>query len=264
MPGPKPTPAESSIMIQPQDSLSIVLPVYNEAATIERVLRDLHAKIAVKLADVEFIVAEDGSTDGTKEVLQRLAPELKLRLVTGRERKGYTRAVKDALALPTREWVFFTDSDGQQEAEDFWTLAAKASEGYDVVTGVKTPRHDPWPRLALSRGLRAMNRVLLGARFRDANCGFRLMRREVVKAVLPRVNRLPLFINTEFLLRAQAQGYRIAEVEVRHYAREDGGSRGLPPSRIPREVALLVRGLVELRGEFKRDGAAQTAAARPR
>ena len=100
MPGPKPTPAESSIMIQPQDSLSIVLPVYNEAGTIERVLRDLHAKIAAKLADVEFIVAEDGSSDGTKEVLQRLAPELKLRLVTGRERKGYTRAVKDALALP--------------------------------------------------------------------------------------------------------------------------------------------------------------------
>ena len=89
-------------MTRPQDSLSIVLPVYNEAATIERVLRELATKVANKLGDVEFIVAEDGSSDGTKDVLARLAPELKLRLVTGAARKGYTRAVQDASAAQFR------------------------------------------------------------------------------------------------------------------------------------------------------------------
>ena len=104
--------------------------------------------------------------------------------------------------------------------------------------------------------LELLNRLLLGARFRDANCGFRLMRRALVEDLLPRVHLLPQFINTELLLRAWAAGYRVEEVPVRHYARSEGGSRGLPPARIPGEVARLVRGLFALKGEL---AAAQTS-----
>ena len=237
----------------PLEDLSVVMPVYNEAGTIERVLRELHAKIAPRVARLEIVVAEDGSTDGTREILARVAPELGMRLVSGPQRKGYTRAVKDALALATRPWIFFTDSDGQQEPDDLFRLAAAVeSEHADIATGVKTPRHDPWPRLALSRGLSLANRAVLGARFRDANCGFRLMRTAVVAELLPQVNRLPQFVNAELLLRAWAAGHRVVEVPVRHYARTEGGSRGLPPARIPREVALLLRGLWAMRAELAR------------
>ena len=233
------------------EQLSVVMPVYNEAGTIERVLRELEAKVAARVPDVELIVAEDGSRDGTAEILARLAPELGIRLVSGRERKGYTRAVKDALALATRPWIFFTDADGQHEPEDVFRLAdAAAGGGADIATGVKTPRRDPWPRRVLSRGLQLANRVALGARFRDANCGFRLMRTAVVRELLPRVGCLPQFINAEILLRAWAGGHRVVEVPVRHYARAEGGSRGLPPARIPREVARLLAGIVQLRAEL--------------
>ena len=238
-------------MAGPLDQLSVVLPVYNEAAAIEHVLRDLHAKVITRVPAVEWVVAEDGSNDGTRAILERLAPELGIRLVTGTERKGYTRAVKDALALATRPWIFFSDSDGQQEPEDLFRLAeAVERSGADIACGVKTPRRDPWPRLLLSRGLGVANRVLLGARFADVNCGFRLMRRAVVHELLPQTGKLPQFVNAELLLRARASGYKIVEVPVRHYARSDGGSRGLPPTRIPMEVAKLVRGLFELRAEF--------------
>ncbi len=234
----------------PLESLSVVLPVFNEGRTIERVLRELHTKVGARVPAAEFLVAEDGSTDATPEILQRLAPELGLRLVTGAKRKGYTRAVKDALALATEQWIFFSDSDGQQEPEDLFRLVdAVERSGADIATGVKTPRCDPWPRLLLSQGLALANRVLLGERFADANCGFRLMRRSVVAELLPQVDKLPLFVNTELLLRARAAGYRVVEVPVRHYAREDGGSRGLPPSKIPGEVFRLVRGLLALRRE---------------
>lgn len=230
-------------------SLSIVVPVYNEAASIERVLRDIHQKVASKIRDVEFIVAEDGSKDGTRDILRRLEPELGLRLVLGDERKGYTRAVKDALKLPTREWILFSDSDGQQEPDDFFAMATLAPR-YDLIVGFKSPRRDPLPRVLLSRGMRLLNRVLLGASFRDANCGFRLMRRSLIEAVLDRCTLLPLFINTEIVLRAWSTGFRVTEVPVRHYARQDGGSRGLPPARIPGEVWRLVRGLLALRREL--------------
>jgi glycosyltransferase involved in cell wall biosynthesis len=239
------------VMTRPLDDLSIVMPVYNEAAAIERVLRELHSKVASRLQHVEFVVAEDGSSDATPQILARLAPELGLRLVSGRERKGYTRAVKDALAQARGEWIFFTDSDGQHEPDDLFAMAELAErERADIVAGVKTPRRDPLPRRLLSGGLRMANAALLGARFRDANCGFRLMRRSVVERLLPQVDKLPLFVNTELLLRADAAGYRIVELPVRHYARSDGGSRGLPPARIPGEVVKLLRGLLALRVEL--------------
>ena len=238
-------------MSAPLDQLSVVLPVYNEAASIEHVLRDLHAKIVSRLRAVEWIVAQDGSTDATPQILERLAPELGIRLISGPVRKGYSRAVKDALALATRPWIFFTDSDGQQEPDDLFRLAeAVMRENADIAAGVKTPRRDPWPRLLLSRGLRAADRLILGAHFEDVNCGFRLMRRSVVQELLPHTGKLPQFVNAELLLRARAAGCRIVEVPVRHYARADGGSRGLPPARIPGEVARLVRGLFELRAEL--------------
>lgn len=228
-----------------------MLPVYNEAQSIERVLRELHHKVVSRAGNVELVVAEDGSTDETPRILERLEPELGLQLVSGRERKGYTRAVKDALALASRPWIFFTDADGQHEPDDLFRMAEVAElQGADIVTGVKMPRHDPWPRLLLSRGLRIANRALLGASFRDANCGFRLMRRSVVAEVLPQVNKLPLFINTEILLRARAGGHKVVEMSVHHYPRSDGGSRGLPPARIPAEVARLLRGLLELKREL--------------
>ena len=231
------------------ESLSIVIPVYNEVRVIERVLRDFHAKVASRLPDVEFIVAEDGSRDGTGEVLARLAPELQLRLISGQERKGYTAAVKDALRLPTKEWILFSDSDGQQEPDDFFKLATIAPR-YDLIVGFKSPRRDPLLRLGLTRGFRALNRVLLGARFRDVNCGFRLMRRALVEAVLPHCSLLPQFVNAELALRATAMGFRVTEAPVRHYPREDGGSRGLPVRRLPAEVLGLLGGLWKLRREL--------------
>jgi glycosyltransferase involved in cell wall biosynthesis len=240
------------------ESLSIVIPVYNEARVIERVLRDFHHKVAAKVPGTEFIVAEDGSTDGTKEILARVQPELGLTLVSGTVRKGYTGAVKDALKLPTRDWILFSDSDGQQEPDDFFRLATLAPR-YDLIVGFKSPRRDPFFRLALTRGFRALNRLVLGARFRDVNCGFRLMRRSVVEAVLPLCNRLPQFVNAEFALRAEALGLRVTEVPVTHYAREDGGSRGLPVRRLPGEIARVLAGLARLRGELG-ESRASTAA----
>jgi len=96
--------------------VSVVIPVYNEGDVIEKVVRDFYAKVVSKVPGSELIVAEDGSTDNTKAILGRLAEELPIRLVSSDERKGYTRAVKDALKLPRFDLVFFSDSDGQQDA----------------------------------------------------------------------------------------------------------------------------------------------------
>ena len=133
-----------------EKSVSVVLPVYNEAEIIEEVIREYYDEIIRKYPNSEFIIAEDGSNDGTKEILTELSKEIPMRLVMGPERKGYLHGVRDALLLAKNETVFFSDSDGQHDPRDFWKLLKKI-ENYDLVCGMRVKRHDPLSRKILTR-----------------------------------------------------------------------------------------------------------------
>src|SRR5947209_15946536 len=102
--------------------ISMIFPVYNESFIIEQTLRNYIAEFQGRVADFEVIVAEDGSTDDTKGVLERLARELPIKLKMSDDRKGYRQAVIDALKHATKTWVFVVDSDYQFAAIDFWRL----------------------------------------------------------------------------------------------------------------------------------------------
>src|SRR5882724_2599770 len=102
--------------------ISMIFPVCNESFIIEQTLRNYIAEFQGRVADFEVIVAEDGSTDDTKGVLERLEKELPIKLYMSDERKGYQRAVIDALQHATKPWVFVVDSDYQFAAIDFWRL----------------------------------------------------------------------------------------------------------------------------------------------
>ena len=86
--------------------VSLVFPVRNESFIIEQTLRNYLSELQPRITDFEAIVAEDGSTDDTKSVLERLEKELPLRVFMSNERKGYQRALIDAVAHATKEWVF--------------------------------------------------------------------------------------------------------------------------------------------------------------
>lgn len=231
--------------------ISLVIPVYNEVEVIEKVIRDFYDKVIQKVPESKFIIAEDGSTDGTKEVLNKLAEELPITLVMGDERKGYTKAVKDALKLPKTDIIFFSDSDGQQEPDDFFELIKHINEN-DIVVGYKYPRRDPIFRVLISKVYQVVNQVIFGLKLHDINCGFRLLKKEVLDDILDDVTLLPNFVSSEIILRAYLKGYKVKEIPVRHYEREFGGSRGLPVARIPIETLKLVKGLLKLKSEYKR------------
>src|SRR3989338_2444191 len=93
--------------------VSIVLLVYNQAHVIERVLNDFNYKIVKKLPESELIVAEDGSNDGTKEVLSNMQKKIRFRLISGKVRKGYIKAYKDAMGYVKNDIILFSDSDGE-------------------------------------------------------------------------------------------------------------------------------------------------------
>lgn len=233
-------------------SVSVVIPVHNERDVIEDVVRGFWTEVVSKLPDGELVVAEDGSTDGTKEILARLAREIPIRLVSGPARKGYLRGVRDALLAAEKEWVFFSDSDGTHDPRDFWALAAKAAEGFDLVAGEKRDRQDPPYRLAFSRAYNALVRFAFGVRVRDVNAGFKLLRADLARAVAPDVKHLPFGFSTELVIRAEARGARVASVPVAHLARTTGRADQFEPSAMPRVVWRQARGLWRLKRELRR------------
>src|SRR2546426_9635766 len=133
-----------------KSALTVFLPVHNEAEMIGEVLDGVYREVVVPTG-ADFLVCEDGSTDGTDEVLRELAKTYPMRLLAGGSRKGYADAVREGLQQIRTPLTFFADSDGQYDPRDFWRLWPHAAE-YDIVVGRKVVRDEPLHRILLSRG----------------------------------------------------------------------------------------------------------------
>jgi len=227
--------------------LSIILPVYNEAKVIERVVKDFDNKVIRKFkGKAELVVAEDGSSDGTKEILKKLNKKIRFRLVLGNERKGYNRAIKDALVLAQGKYIFMSDSGGGHEPEDFFKMFNYIDK-YEIVSGHKEYRKDPLYRVILSKVYNAYISLLFLHRFYDVDCGFKIYKKEVLDKVLPEVNVLKECISTEILLRAYRKGYKIKEVHVTHHKREVSQQRTFTYTKLYKIAANLFIDILKLR-----------------
>lgn len=228
----------------PTPSVTILLPVYNEAGFIPQVIREFVDEVASPLR-AELLVCEDGSTDGSDEVLKRLAAELPMTLVTGRARKGFARAVKDGLNLAQTEWVFFSDSDGQYDPRDFWKMW-EARGSYDVVIGRKMYREERFYRNLLSRGFHVLVKAFTSVPLKDMDSGFRLIRREVVREVLPEVRSLGYSFNAEFAIIAFRKGFRVLELPVSHRPSLQRNTSIYTWRKMPTIITTQVVGLLRL------------------
>jgi len=232
--------------------ISLVFPVYNESFIIEQTLRNYIAELASRVPELEVIVAEDGSTDDTKVVLERLEEELPIKLFMSDERKGYQEAVRDAIAHATKPWLFIVDSDYQFAAIDFWRLEPYR-RSYDVILGMKRPRKDPFYRVFLSWGYNLLLRLFFKLPYRDMDTGFRLIRRSVAEEVAPEVKHMSFF-TAEFVVRAHQAGYKILEVPVHHYARKIGSTTIFFISKLFLICIYQLIGIFRLKREFRRRG----------
>jgi glycosyltransferase involved in cell wall biosynthesis len=232
--------------------LTVIIPVYNEVHTITGVLRDFYEKVIKKIPDSRLVVAEDGSTDGTKEILKGLNKEIPFKLISSSKRKGYTAAFKEALSMAGTELVFFSDSDGQHEPEDVFKLL-KEIDRSDIVSGYKSPRHDPIYRIFISKVYNFLFFLLFGLKVRDIDSGFKLIKKKVIDEVLTEVHTLKHCVMSEFILRAYLSGFKVKEVCVRHYLRQDTkGSRIFSWQNLTFVIIGLISGLLAIKFEISR------------
>lgn len=229
-------------------TVSIVMPVYQNEEKIEGIVRDFYKKLVLKLPGSEFIITEDGSTDRTRDILRNLGKELRLRLILSKERKGYIKAVKEAFSLAAKELVLLSDSDGEHSPEDFWKLCNEMEKkNVDIVVGFKQKRR-PYYRLILSRINNALLGILFGISLHDANCGFRLMKKDVAKKIMPKTGTLKAAFNAEFTIRAKYEGYSYTEVPVPHTLVP---SKVFSPKKLPLMLSKELLRILKLKRELR-------------
>jgi glycosyltransferase involved in cell wall biosynthesis len=204
--------------------LSITAPAYNERENIENMVTYWESVFARDGIQGEIVIGEDGSTDGTKDILRELQSRFENLLVVDHAvNRGYGYALGSAIARSAGEYVLTIDSDGQFDAGEYSQLLAEMDRGYDVVTGYRRGKQDVWLRVFADRVLNLIIRVLFRLPLRDTNCALKLFKGDVARRLTIEARGYPT--PTELLVRAQTLGYRIGETGITHYPRAGGQSK---------------------------------------
>ncbi len=206
-------------------TLSVVLPCYNEEKNIDFTVRDVDGWMRSSNISGEIIVVNDGSRDGSADVLRSLAAEFtNVKVCDLQTNQGYGRAIRAGIDAATMDRVAFMDSDGQFHAEDLGSLWAHM-DAYPFVTGRRQKRADSFIRNVFGKILGVVIFCSFGMWIRDVNCGMKMFDRSIWPKIRPGRGVEKLF-NTEIFLRLKENGIPWYQVNVPHYPRRAGNPTG--------------------------------------
>ena len=201
--------------------VSVVVPLLDEEATLEQLYSELDAALAAAGLDWEVVFVDDGSTDGSYRELVRLhAAHLNVRVVRLRRNFGKAAALAAGIDVAAGEVIVTMDADLQDDPAEIPNLVAKLDDGFDIVSGWKCDRNDPFVRRFVSRIYNSATRLATGVKLHDMNCGLKAYRAEVFEHVHlygERHRFVPVL--------AHHLGFSVAELPVNHRARANGESR---------------------------------------
>lgn len=215
--------------------ISVVIPLFNEAPSLPELHQQLASVIAETGLAAEFIFVDDGSLDGSFATLQRLhQQDRRVKVVQFRRNYGKSAALAEGFSLARGRYIVTMDADLQDDPREIPGLIATLEQGFDLVSGWKKERHDPFIKRVSSKLFNRVTSLLTGVNLHDINCGLKIYRREVVKSINVYGQRhrfLPVL--------AAAQGFVAGEKVVRHHARKHGKSK-FGPSRFVSGMLDLV------------------------
>ncbi|MCU1360199.1 MAG: hypothetical protein JWN99_1488 [Ilumatobacteraceae bacterium] len=222
-------------------SISAMFPCYNDAATIGGLVDDVHSVLQSMVDELEVIVVNDGSSDGSRSVLDQMTGTRPwLRVIHHEVNRGYGGALISGFGAAVNEWIFYTDGDAQYDAKEAAQLVPLAVDGVDVVQGYKIGRGDPLYRKVIGRVYHHVVKLLFRLPGRDTDCDFRLFRRQLI--VDHPLTSTSGVICVEMMRRFTTAGAVFTETPVHHYFRPSGRSQFF---RLP-AIARSARQLIEL------------------
>jgi len=224
-------------------ALSYFFPAHDEEANIEGLIQEALDRLPAMAERFEIIAVDDGSTDATPALADRLAadhPDV-VRAVHHATNLGYGAALRSGFAAARYPVVAFTDGDRQFRVADLDRLlatfeppAAVAVDRPDAVVGYRTQRADPAVRLVYARLYRLALLTFFGLRVRDVDCACKVFRREALEGV--HLESRGAFLSAELLIKFRERGGRLQEVGVPHFPRTAGRATGARPGVVLRAV----------------------------
>jgi glycosyltransferase involved in cell wall biosynthesis len=234
-------------------SLSLFFPAHNEIENLECLIENA-VLLCPELSDeYEILIIDDGSTDGTSELADRLAAlHAHVRVIHHTVNRGYGGALQSGFRGATKDLVFYTDADGQFELSALKEVLPLIDRA-DIVTCFREDRQDPWHRSFNTWLFEKAVFLGFGLRVKDPDCAFKIYRREVLDAIT--LTSEGAMIDVEMLLQAQRAGFRIVQCGVRHLPRKAGVPSGA-------NIHVILRAMREMWRLFRLHGSRFSAKTR--
>jgi uncharacterized protein (TIRG00374 family) len=208
-------------------SITVFFPCYNEEENVEQQTLDVDRVLSEICDDYEVVIVDDGSTDRTPEIADRLAREHShVRVIHHPHNLGYGAALKTGFLGARKDLVLYTDGDNQFDIHDIEKMLPLMKEGVDMVVGYRAARQDKPLRKFVSRVYNFIIRLIFGLKVRDIDCAFKLFRRSVFDRVEIKSERF--LVDTEILVKSKRAGLKIVETGVTHLPRTMGKSTVSP------------------------------------
>ena len=220
--------------LKPLDTISIVIPTYNEEGSIEILYKELTEVLGSLRVGYEILFVNDGSTDSSGDVAEELVRrDSRVRVIHLRRNFGKAAALSAGFNETHGDIILTMDADLQDDPHEIPSFLRKLGEGYDLVSGWKYERHDPISKTLPSKLFNSVVARATGVQLHDFNCGFKAYRREVIENL-----RLYGELHRYIPALAHGDGFSVTEIKINHRPRKFGKSKY--------GIARFTRGLLDL------------------
>ncbi|MBT3300583.1 MAG: glycosyltransferase [Candidatus Marinimicrobia bacterium] len=200
--------------------ISIIIPVLDERESLPSLFKELDQNL-VQFSKSEVIFIDDGSSDDSSDIIQtQCEKDSKYKLICFFRNFGKSAALAEGFKLASGSYVMTMDADLQDNPAEIPNFIAKLEEGFDLVSGWKKNRHDPWTKRWPSKLANLVTGIMTGVKIHDMNCGIKMYRKKVVKM-------LDIYGGRHRYIPALAgqRNFKVSEIVVNHRAREYGETK---------------------------------------
>ena len=235
------------------EKIQIVTPVYNEEKNIYTTIESFFKEYENNKFEISFIISEDGSTDNSIDIINKLKEIYDIKLISSPERKNYTDAVLIGLREANSKIISFVDSDGQYDPKDLKRLYDNLEPG-KIVVGYRYPRVDNIFRLFISGSFKRLYQFLLKIELKDPSCGYFMAYKEDIESIIntDAVGLIKEGFWWEFYAWCIKRNLEIVEIPIKHFNRKYDNTVVFKLKKIPGIAYRNIIGLFKLKNLLKK------------